>query len=855
MIKRLNGSTTPEADLSGAKVPGAGVPHSALIVVGERPGKIEAMRGEPFCGPDGQLLDTCWRHADIPMTREQAWVTNLVDDFQDYGHPEPDEIEANTPRLIAELVGAKWVMAVGAFALRWFLGDISMDLAHGIPHWWKRPATEAAAIVVPVLHPGSAIYSPEDLATTWWDMQQMGKVMRGEIGPPVDQQAVCAYYVHPTDISAVTSGLPVAVDTEGSVRNPWGYSYTQSAGYATVASAKQITPMRGSCLLLHNSPHDWPVLEALNVDIEGVPWDDTMYKAYNLPGIHRLSLKDLAYRLCGMAMQEYEEVMGEAANGLAIVWLEHIPEHLRCLKEGKGWTLGRRVDAILKDYAQGFDTLPAEYQKLSVSDRWDKVVEDHPDWLQMVTDAIGPIPESTLDDIPEEVAIRYAGRDADATLRINPKLDALLDEWGTRRSYELDKSVLPALSRMVQVGVKMNADKLRALAAEMTRRMEELRAQLGINPRSGLQVAKLLFDDLGIKHKKLTPTGQRMIDNRLLESIRHQCWQAGAIADYREYGVNRDNFCTNLLAAMDRSGRIHPDMGIFAKSGRFTCKAPNMLGLPVLSDVGILIRDAVEADEGRILGEWDYSQQEIRWLAHLSQDPKLCRAYFNKEDVHANTAAEMFGIPLGQVDELKHRFPAKRVTCAAYGGITEDGVLAQMDRSGANSARARAGLPVFTLEDTKRMITEWFRIYPGAARFMEECRAEARRFGYVRDYWGRVTLLPGVWSNIGKVRAHAERQAPSYHIQGGAAGQLKRAIAALWPWFERWRADGIYAELLLPVHDALLCEFADRPDHHIRASHAAFDVVVAGEMDAAVELRVPVVAKGAFGRTWKETKK
>lgn len=848
MIRRLPGTGPALPDLSGVVVPGCGIPNARVQVVGERPGKVEAMQGQPFCGPDGSLLDTCWRHANLGVKREDCWVTNLVKDFRAYGHPEPWEVQEQQGALIAELIGAKFVMAVGAYTMRWFLGDISMDLVHGIPHWWQHPASGQAVIVVPVLHPGSAIYEPESLATSWWDMQQFGKVLRGEIGPVVDQFEACASY------SSIEYGIsspsePLAIDSERSEHAPISFQYSQQPGAAYVCKRHDIG-LTGSVILGHNWPADWPTLEAMKINIKWLPWDDTMYKAYNLPGIHRLSLKDLAYRLCGMKMQEYSEVIAEAERGLSLVWLRSIPAHLHIAKEGKGWSLGRRIEAILKDANKPLAELPVEYQTLSVRDRWDKVIEDHPDWHQMVVDQIGTMPHASLDDIPEHIAVQYSGRDADATLRINPELDALLDEWGTRRSYELDKSVLPALSRMIQVGTPMNPGKLRALGVDMTRRMDGLRAKLGINPRSPIEVGELLFNKLGIKNKKWTPTGKKQIDNRLLESVRHLYWQAGAIADYREYGVNRDNFCTNLLAALDCHNRIHPDMGMRAKSGRFTCGAPNMLGLPVLSDVGILIRDAVEAQPRRKLGEWDYSQQEIRWLAHLSQDPKLMRAYFNKEDVHANTAAEMFGIPLSQVDELRHRFPAKRVTCAAYGGITEDGILAQMDRCGANSARAVAGLPVFNKDDTRRMIVEWFKIYPGAAAFMEECRAEARRNGYVRDYWGRVTLLPGVWSDIPKVRAHAERQAPSYHIQGGAAGQLKRAIAALWPWFERWRAAGWYAEMLLPVHDALLCEFDADP-----ARNEVQDAVIAGEMANAVQLSIPCVAKGHFGQTWADTKK
>ena len=842
--------------LAGGVVNGCGDPGSAVAVVGERPGKVEALQGRPFAGPAGHILDVCWEHADMPLSRAQCWITNLVNDYQDRD-PEDWEICRDSDRLARELSHCRYIIAVGAYSMRALLGSwAQMDLCHGVAYY-----DACGHIVVPVLHPASALYNPDDMGTVWWDLTQAAEVMSGARLPVRDSHRHSYRYDTGRVSPMLTANQPLALDTEFSATGPWGWSYSQTPGYAKVEQVKTgDTDILASRLreadkrtawptvLMHNSPADFPALDriapGLAEFIQDRTWDDTMYKAYNLPGIHPLSLKSLAHRLCGMDMLEYSEVLGPADRGLALCYLEAIPEHLRILPPpGRGHTLGQRVAKIVKDSAADAACNPRK--------RWMEVCDERPLWRKAVAEALGPMPEATLDDVPETVAIRYSGRDADGTVRINGELDALLDQWQTRGSYELDKSVLPAMTRMIQVGTRINVQKLETLALDMTRRMIDIAQRLGINPDSGDQVADLLFNRLGHKAKKLTESGKRgKADDRLLESLRHVCPEAGDIADYREYSKIKGNFCVNLIGAVDESSRLHPDMAMRARSGRFTCKAPNMLGLPVLSDTGILIRDAVEAEDGHTLGEWDYSQVEIRWLAHLSRDPKLCRAYLNREDIHANTAAEMFGIRLQDVDELKHRFPAKRVTCATYGGITEDGVLAQMDKSGANSARARAGLPVLTLDDTRRMITEWFKIYPGAADYMDLCRAEARRYGYVRDSWGRVTLLPGVWSDIRRVRASAERQAPSYHIQGGATGHFKKGIAALWPWYRRWRSEGWYAEMLLPVHDAVLGEFDDRPERR-----AVIDAVMTGEMQNAAQLIIPVVAKGHFGRTWKETKK
>jgi len=250
--------------------------------------------------------------------------------------------------------------------------------------------------------------------------------------------------------------------------------------------------------------------------------------------------------------------------------------------------------------------------------------------------------------------------------------------------------------------------------------------------------------------------------------------------------------------------------------------------------MGKLLRSGFVAGPGKVYGSWDLNQIEMREMAHQSGDPVLCARFVNDEDVHAATAADYLGKDIRDVT-FTERYAFKRVGFGVITGITEIGLAEQMALAGAegwDEARCRDA------------IAGYFGIYKRVKQFMEDCRAEARRYGYVRDRWGRIRYLPGVHSDLKWIRAEAERQSHSFKISASAQGVLKMAMAAIWAWWENDKLLG-RVDPLLQIHDEILTENDD-------------DKQFKGYLDEGMnyflcnttKLRVPIKSKGSYGRDW-----
>lgn len=821
------GARVDYSRLFGIRVPGEGPQDAQVALIGERPGKDEARQGRPFVGAAGLILNTFLIKAGI--RRDQCYVTNIVKDYQD-SDPEPEEIERDREELEVEILhlnNLRFIGTLGAFATRWFLGGgAAMDLVHGIPHAWTALWANEC-VLVPVYHPASGLYETTDLALTYWDLCQLKKAIDEELEQPTD------LHREPRYVKAWGGRFNAPrwyMDTEGSSRKPWGGSLTSRPGEARVFPANHSPRLRpGTHVVFHNAPHDLLVLKSMGVEVEDDCFDDSMLKAYNLGGIHPQGLKPLAYRLAGMTMQSYEEVTGPASKQKALDWLEGLLAGDDRVPE-RGHSLFKRVVKVLTD---------SEENGAEPRERWAKILEDHPEWADL-----GTPPEATLDDIPEDIAVAYAGRDADATCRIDPVLDRLMEEAGTTECYRLDLSVVPAVTRMREVGVRIAPDKLQVLHDEYAAQMETIERELGFNPNSGDQVAVYLFEALGLPKGRRTKKGKReATDDRILEGLRHLHPDVGRICDYREADKLRVK-CKELLGTADDRDRVHSDLAMRAKTGRFTAKEPNLLAVPAHTESGAKIRSCIIPEQGHILGDWDLSGIEMRVMADESRDEAMCELFREGGDVHANTALRIFGIEAEKQDEHKHRLPAKKVGFGTIMGITGKGLVEQMNLAGAN----RDGR--WTEQVCDDMLDAFIhKAYPGVGRYMEQRRAETRRYGYTRDRWGRVNYLPGIWAPIARIREEAERQSHALRIQGGAAGIIKSIIRDLWPHFKRWRAEGWYAEMLLPVHDEILFEVTEDAGFMQEV-----EAVVNGVMENAVSLCIPVKAKGGWGRTWREAK-
>ncbi len=452
------------------------------------------------------------------------------------------------------------------------------------------------------------------------------------------------------------------------------------------------------------------------------------------------------------------------------------------------------------------------------------------------------MPHATLDDVPLEDAIRYAARDADATLRVNDCLDRRIDQMHLRGVYEMDLAVVPMVERMRTVGMLVDVNHFVELDAHLTELMAlevvAIRDLIGmvVNPNSPKQMEELLFHKLHIKPRKKTAGGLNSTQDKVLEAIRHEHPVVEHIIKYREYGTYRDDFCLKMVRLLGDDGRIHPDLQLTrVSSGRLSCKAPNLLGIPVREELGKLLRAGFVAGVGKVYGSWDLNQIEMREMAHQSGDEILIGRFERNEDIHAATAADMFGKDVADVTATE-RYAAKRVGFGVITGITEIGLAEQMALAGAT------GWDEFRCASA---IREYFNIYRRVRSYMDGCRAEARRYGFVRDRWGRIRYLPGVYSDLSWVRAEAERQSHSFKISASAQGVLKMAMAQIWAWMQEYKYGHFGIEPLLQIHDELLFELDEDP-----AFIAEADAAIQYFMCHTTDLRVPIKAKGSTGVNW-----
>ena len=435
-----------------------------------------------------------------------------------------------------------------------------------------------------------------------------------------------------------------------------------------------------------------------------------------------------------------------------------------------------------------------------------------------------------------ETACRYAAEDADITLRLHralwPKLEAAP---GLRSVYEtIEMPLVPVLARMEQRGVLIDTAALKRQSQELAKRMhaltERAHALAGRNFSldSTKQLGAILFDEMKLPIVVKTPGGQPSTNEEALEAIADQHELPRVILDYRSLAKLRSTYTEKLADNVNpRTGRVHTSYGqAIAATGRLSSSDPNLQNIPIRTEDGRRIRQAFVAPEGWKVVAADYSQIELRIMAHLSGDPGLLSAFHGNQDVHRATAAEVFGVPLDQVDPNQRR-AAKAINFGLMYGMSAFGLARQL-----GVARGEA----------QDYMARYFARYPGVQTFMEETREKARRDGYVETLFGRRLHLDYIQSRNAAQRAGAERAAINAPMQGTAADIIKRAMIAVDAWlFDREDS----ARMLMQVHDELVFEV--RED--------AIDEIVAGareRMSSAAELSVPLVVDIGVGANWDE---
>ena len=440
-----------------------------------------------------------------------------------------------------------------------------------------------------------------------------------------------------------------------------------------------------------------------------------------------------------------------------------------------------------------------------------------------------PFSQVALDD-----ATCYAAEDADITLRLHHALSQRLDAEPTlKRVYKtIEMPLVPVLERIEANGVMIDAVELRRQSADLGRRMltaQQRATELAgrtFNLDSPKQVCALLFDELKLPALVKTPGGQPSVNEEALAALAELHELPRVILDYRGMAKLRSTYTDKLPEMIHpQTGRVHTSYHqAGAATGRLASSDPNLQNIPIRSDDGRRIRTAFVAPPGRKIVACDYSQIELRIMAHLSEDPALLRAFESGDDVHRATAAEVFGKPIEEVSGNERR-AAKAINFGLMYGMSAFGLAKQLD-----IARGEA----------QDYIALYFSRYPGVRDYMERTRQQARDRGYVETVFGRRLTLDNIAARNQGLRSGAERAAINAPMQGTAADIIKRAMIDIHAWLA---AHGSDALMILQVHDELVFE----------ADEAFIDTLIAevtARMAAAAQLRVPLVVDSGVGDNW-----
>jgi DNA polymerase-1 len=442
-----------------------------------------------------------------------------------------------------------------------------------------------------------------------------------------------------------------------------------------------------------------------------------------------------------------------------------------------------------------------------------------------------PFPQVQIDR-----ATAYAAEDADVTLRLWDALRPRLRLNGGLALYEqTERRLVPILLEMERAGVKVDADDLRRMSVDFEARMavmeQECHRLAGrpFNVGSPKQLGEVLFDEQKLPGGKRMKTGAWGTDSSVLQTLADQGLELPTrIMEWRQLQKLKSTYADALVTDINpETGRVHTCFAMaIASTGRLSSTDPNLQNIPIRTEEGSRIRHAFIAEPGHVLVSADYSQIELRLLAHVADLPVLKESFANGEDIHARTASEVFGVPMAGMDPMTRR-RAKAINFGIIYGISGFGLARQL---GITPGEARG------------YIDRYFERYPGIRAYMERTKEQARIQGYVVSPFGRRCWVPGIADKNGARRAYAERQAINAPLQGGAADIIKRAMVQLPAVL---RSAGLRSRLLLQVHDELLFE---APEDEA----ATLADVVRATMEKAAVLSVPLVVETGTGRTWAE---
>ncbi len=440
-----------------------------------------------------------------------------------------------------------------------------------------------------------------------------------------------------------------------------------------------------------------------------------------------------------------------------------------------------------------------------------------------------------LRDVPVEQVADYSAQDADITLRLSDILRKKLEAEQLDRLYnDLELPLIEVLKDMEFRGVKLDVCYLQDFSKELERTLQSITREIyhlageEFNINSTQQLSTILFEKLKLAVVRKTKTGYST-DVGVLETLRHEHPIVEQLLDYRQIQKLKSTYVDALPALIHpRTGRVHTSFNqTVALTGRLSSSDPNLQNIPIRTELGQRIRQAfIPPEKGMVILSADYSQIELRIMAHVSGDEGLREAFEAGEDIHTTTAARVFSAaPSAVTKEMRRR--AKEVNFGIMYGIGPFGLSARLD---------------ITQTEAKEIIAKYFERFPKVNQYIFDTIASARQAGYVSTVLGRRRYLPDIRSKNFSVRANAERQAINMPIQGTAADMIKLAMISIHRELgaRRWRA-----AMLLQVHDELVFEVARADVAHVRP-------FIIEQMQHALALDVPIVVEVGTGSNWLE---
>ena len=500
---------------------------------------------------------------------------------------------------------------------------------------------------------------------------------------------------------------------------------------------------------------------------------------------------------------------------------------------------------VLRNYGvevkgEMFDTMIAHYLiQPELRHNMDYMAEIYLDYQTIhIEDLIGPKGKNqkNMRDLAPQEVFEYAAEDADITLQLKTKLEPELKKKGAEELFRnIEMPLMPVLAEMEMNGVRIDTESLKETSRELTARMKEIESHIyelagtEFNIASPKQVGEVLFDRMKIVEKaKKTKTGQYVTSEEVLQSLKHKSPIVADILEHRGLKKLLGTYVDALPKLINRrTGHIHTSFNqTVTATGRLSSSDPNLQNIPVRGEDGKEIRKAFIPEPGCEFFSADYSQIELRVMAHMSGDENMTEAFRSGHDIHAATAAKIYKKDISEVTR-DERTKAKRANFGIIYGITVFGLAESLEIS---------------RDEAKQLIAGYFETFPKVKEYMDKSIQTARAMGYAETLFHRRRYLADINSHNATVRGFAERNAINAPIQGTAADIIKVAMINI---SRRFKAEGVKSKMILQVHDEL--NFSVAPGEHDKV-----ESIVLGEMQNAFNMQVPLVADSGWGKNWLE---